>query len=568
MFSHVLRKLNPFDRLRRSDRPRCVRVGDFCWHVLPAGEAVFGPAGPDLAAWIADGSAEVVKTGPQRTVYCVRLPGGTVFVKRCRINTPRAWAREVLRPAKARLEFENALALRLRGVPTVEPLAWGATNPLLPGDSLIITRCQVGAVPFEQALEAGADRRGLARELGVALAAMHDAGVAHPDPHPGNLLVETDPGRPPRYTLLDLHAVQFGRPLTWPESLENLVLLNRWFQLRASRADRARFWVAYASGRRTLPHTGREALAAMARDAERSTEHSNARFWTDRLGRYTKSNRQYRVVRGTGGRGYATRDLPDHYLSHLTADPDAPFRDPAARLLKDSRSSTVAEVLIPTATGLRPAIYKRFRVKSPLVLAKNLLRPTSALRSWLYGHNLLDRWLPTARPLCVLHRRRYGVPAEGYLLVEKVPDAVGLTEAVAAEAGRHHATRAWADSLGRLVRLMHDRDVSHRDLKAPNILMRGAARDPVTADPVLIDLVGVVAGKAVSRRTRVRNLARLNASFLGSAVVTRSDRLRFLRAYLCWGLRGSGDWKNWWKEVVEATRAKVAKNERSGRPLA
>ena len=52
-----------------------------------------------------------VKENYQRTILRVELPGGAVFVKRIRANTPRAWAREILRPPKARLELENALRL-------------------------------------------------------------------------------------------------------------------------------------------------------------------------------------------------------------------------------------------------------------------------------------------------------------------------------------------------------------------------------------------------------------------------------------------------------------------------
>jgi hypothetical protein len=113
---------------------------------------------------------------------------------------------------------------------------------------------------------------------------------------------------------------------------------------------------------------------------------------------------------------------------------------------------------------------------------------------------------------------------------------------------------------------MHDRQVSHRDLKAPNVLMAGA--DPLAAEPVLIDLVGVETGRPVPEATRVRDLARLNASFLDSPIVSRTDRLRCLRAYLAWGLHGKGDWKSWWKWVGQATRAKAERNARVGRPLA
>ena len=155
----------------------------------------------------------------------------------------------------------------------------------------------------------------------------------------------------------------------------------------------------------------------------------------------------------------------------------------------------------------------------------------------------------------------------GTALTEVPLNTVILEPATGAvlHAGRHRV-RGWADALGRVIRHMHDRQVAHRDLKAPNILMAGAARDPQAATPVLIDLVGVVPGRVVDARTRVRNLARLSASFLHIPHVSRTDRLRFLRAYLAWGLRGKGDWKSWWERVAAATREKVAKNARAGRP--
>ena len=127
--------------------------------------------------------------------------------------------------------------------------------------------------------------------------------------------------------------------------------------------------------------------------------------------------------------------------------------------------------------------------------------------------------------------------------------------------------RAWAERLACVVRAMHDRGVSHRDLKAPNVMLQGAAVDPASAVPVLIDLVGVRASAgAVPFARRAKELARLNASFLEMRHVTRGERLRFLRAYLRAGAR-EADWKKWWKAVSEATAAKVAKNRRSGRAI-
>ena len=165
------------------------------------------------------------------------------------------------------------------------------------------------------------------------------------------------------------------------------------------------------------------------------------------------------------------------------------------------------------------------------------------------------------------------MPAEGYLLCEKVADPVGLVDAAGLLAGRpvgerKELQRTWADRLARVVRAMHDRGVSHRDLKAPNVLLEGAAGNPRDAAPVLIDLVGVRTGRAgVEFRQRAKELARLNASFIASPLVSRTDRLRFLWAYLGAGEVLTGDWKSWWKAVTRATARKVEKNRRNARPL-
>jgi len=158
---------------------------------------------------------------------------------------------------------------------------------------------------------------------------------------------------------------------------------------------------------------------------------------------------------------------------------------------------------------------------------------------------------PTPRPLAVFHRYRGGLPTEGYLLTEMVPDPapLGATE------------QSTSLTLARLLRAMHDRGVSHRDLKAANVLLaRGV-------DPVLIDLVGVRTRARLTETQRAKELARLNASFLDSALLTLSDRLRFLRTYLAAGMDFQVNWKNWWKMVSQATAAKVAKNRRNGRTL-
>jgi heptose I phosphotransferase len=212
-----------------------------------------------------------------------------------------------------------------------------------------------------------------------------------------------------------------------------------------------------------------------------------------------------------------------------------------------------------------------------------LVRTSAALRSWVQGQALRERALPTARPLAVLHRHRRGLPGEGYLLTERIPEAVELSRFVAklgeqTVATRQPVVRRLIEQVARLVRELHRRNLSHRDLKATNLLVQALRPgdtlsaadfgDPSFGRLWLIDLVGVRRHRKLGRSRKVQNLARLHASFYQSPLLARTNKLRFLRVYLQWGLFGQAGWKDWWQEIEQATHAKIERNRRSGRPLA
>ena len=92
----------------------------------------------------------------------------------------------------------------------------------------------------------------------------------------------------------------------------------------------------------------------------------------------------------------ASRDLDAGAIAPLIADPDAPFRDPGATVLKDSRTTTVAETTMLVRGRPTPVIYKRFNRKKWLDPLLNLFRPSRAWRSWQAGQHLVSRGHPDA----------------------------------------------------------------------------------------------------------------------------------------------------------------------------
>ena len=557
------------------------------WTVHPEWSGpLLDAAGLRFAAWQEQGWLTVIKSAAHRTVWRSLLPQGSVYIKYYPLSDLRARVRQQLRPSKARTEATMALALAARGVPTITPLAIGETAG---GASYLVTLALEDTRTLREFIENDLPklsprerthvRRQLARALAMLLARMHDAGVQHADLHAGNVLVRWKPeaqamdtshpslalraSMDVRLFLIDLHAVRLGPPLDWPASRDNLVMLNRWFVQRSSRTDRVRFWVEYTRRRvpcfrgpdsasdRTERPAGPRKHATPTRhralELEVLTWNSCLAFWRKRDARCLGTNRYFYRLSHAGSRAWAVRDVPVDLLTRLLADPDQPFAQPV-KLLKHSRSSTVAEIELVIDGRPRRLIWKRFMVTKWSDPWLHLSRPTPALRSWINGHRLLESGLPTARPLAVVHRHHFGLPRECYLLTEQLPDTVDLHAHIAGMSWERR--RVLVDRLARLLRELHRRQLSHRDLKAANLLVGHDGQ------LFLIDLVGLERWRKLPRSRQVQNLARLHASFHLHPHVSRTDKLRLLRSYLAWGLHGKASWKDWCARLAKRPSAR------------
>lgn len=529
---------------------------------------------PDVPSWELNlerekqaGNVLVIKHGKHRTVYKVSLANGqTVYWKHCRLNGPRAWWREVFRGPKARLEFNKALELRRRNIHTIEPLAWGKFKGFYPKGSFLITKELEQATPLDEFLQRPlnmAERITITHNLADFFAQLHREGITHPDPHPGNLLVSKNDLA--RFYLIDLHDLEFRKSLSLKQRIENLVLLNRWFALRTTRTDRLRFWKRYQLASR-FPTFQKHHIF----EIEQKTARSNFQLWKKRNLRTLGNNRSFQKIKCPPLKGHVYHELAPEVLETLLSNPDAPFQTDRLlsnsdapfqidRLLKNSRSSAVVEITFSTSQGKKSYIWKKFKVTHWYDGWINRVRTSPVLRAWCQGHALAERGLPTPVPYLVLQRYSVVGPQEGYILYEKISDAPPLNEWWQQTLSLSQR-RDLLHRLGILVRQMHERGFLHRDLKAPNILVRN------TGELVILDVVGAQSRYPLTRSDRHRDLGRLAVSSL-VLKVTHSDRLRLLSAYLGWGLYGIRSWKSLWYRLIDWVNQKLTQNQKKGRPL-
>jgi tRNA A-37 threonylcarbamoyl transferase component Bud32 len=521
------------------DRPTEIRTGDVRW-VVEAGwqPLLLQGDGLPLRQWLETGRAVVVKHGDHRTVYRVDLGQRLVYIKHYRCQGLRALGKHAVRVSAARREWHKTHEALRRDVPTVRPVALGERRIAgLVHDNYLVTEGISGAVALDEFVrhelpqlpraQRARRTRWLIDELARLTAQAHDAGVQQHDFHLGNVLVcRSEPSQgsaawPLR--LIDLPTARLGGCLPPRQTLRSLALLLASAQPYTTAAQQWRFWRAYRAARPAFAaRVGVEAALRIARLAHqhglRVARRRDKRVW--------HTNRDFRTLRMGTTRIHAVAELPPAGLRALAADPERLLHDYRHCPLKLSHTSVVVAAQWASGGRTMPIVYKRCRARRMW----NAWRTNRAARAWYYGHALRSRGIATPRPLWVCLPRR---GRDGYLATEWIAGGTNLhlfgwELAQRPPAQRHAAARRCAHSLGALLGRMHCRGVSHRDLKACNLLV---AEHGESVHAWLIDLDSVRLRRRVNYRTRVQDLARLALSLAMHPWVPRTVVWRFLRAY-------------------------------------
>jgi Lipopolysaccharide kinase (Kdo/WaaP) family len=565
--SHVL------ERLVRIDRPNS------SWMVCAELQAaLLADEGLPVAAWLAEGSLSIVKTGPHRTVYRLNLAEGEFYVKHFRVPDLKALVRNAILGSPAEREWNAAFEVAALGLPTFEPAGLGIFRSKgIARDGYLVSRAISDAIPLDQFLltefqafsgpRQAQVRQQLAAELGRIAATLHQNRIEHVDLHAANLLVRMNGPAQPSVSLIDLHSVRFRRIMTARAREGNLAALNQFFAGRATRSDRLRFFKAYQAA---LDRSRLDALAEHALRVEQRLANSAQAGWNRADRAWNRGNRHVRKLETRDGCARMLAALESSsmagWAAALCEDPESFLTLHAVRWAKRASSNRVALVQLP-GDDEQLGWLKCTREDS---LTERLLAPlrfSPARRAWESGHALLRRGLDTPRPLVVVDRMHRGARSS-YLLTEAIEDAIPLAEFLRrsacgpARSDNRAAIARRGRRLALQLRQLHASGFDHRDLKFPNLL---TSVHPGNPRVWLLDLEGLRRWRRLPRRRAWQNLSRLSASSLTVAGITNSDRLRFLKAYL--GDLFGREWKNWWRTIDRLVQRKIERNLRHQRPL-
>ncbi len=572
-----------------------VSCGAMQWEVVADWrEAILGGDGLPVQRWLREGRATAVKRGAGRTVYRVDLPHRSFFVKHLRdaglIRSVKSW----FRTDACRREFDKARELARRNVPAVIPIALGLQKRGWWGkESFLVTEAVPAACSLDEYVDEILPRLPLPQRvfawrqlLGAAAklcAAAHEGGVFHDDLHGGNILVRRAAGGPephfetrslspddvaaPQLFLVDLPGIRLTGPLDEARSRESLAMICAGFANRMSDADRIRFWRTYLAARPSLAvdDAWRSACAvreAAVRHGRRIVRQRDKRAWAD--------NRDFYRLHGTSGTAHAVRELPRTMVEQLLRTPERLWQDNIDRPVKLSHGSLVVEAELTLADRTIPVAVKRLRPKSLGKALALLFRRGRAPEAWYRGHALLARGIPTARPLVVYQPAGARLFREGFLLTEWLTGAqdmhlYGWDLATRDLRERTRRARSAAAVLGRLVGRLHDQGFVHRDLKGNNLLLRDQGEE---VEAFLIDLDGLRQRRHVPFAACTKGLTRLAVSAEMHPWLSRTDRLRFLRAYLRQMAENRRTWKTWWRALGTALDTALAEIRAAGKPIA
>ena len=259
------------DRWLRSRSKRCLKNSSAFRVVSHGGCTMFlrREIAPETVSGVLDAhskavaadSPDVLKRSHRSTISKQKIaasPGGTgVVVKENLCPGAREGLKNLLRRPRGLAAWAHGNALLVRNVAVARPLAAVVERGgLLRRRSWLVMEEQSGFERLDLLVRARysggcsrerrQEKRRLVQGCGVFLGRLHRQGIYHADMKAMNILARFDANGEPLFRLIDYDRVRFSRQVTRRRRIKNLAQLASSIPDQVSRADRLRFFQAYA----------------------------------------------------------------------------------------------------------------------------------------------------------------------------------------------------------------------------------------------------------------------------------------------------------------------------------
>lgn len=263
------------------------------------------------------------------------------------------------------------------------------------------------------------------------------------------------------------------------------------------------------------------------------------------------------------------------YLKKLPSN----LNQPGILKIKDSRTTSLFKIVITekppefvtqpdSLTEIREftICVKRYNYQNFFYALKTLFRKSRGKKVWEKAQILLNLQVSIPYPLAYLERRNFGLLKESLFVTTWIDNAFSLEQFFennfkeifkgAHLKEKHH----FINQVAHYLKNIHDLGIFHRDLKSKNILVK-------TQDKqyhfYLLDLDSLKIKRNLSYKNRLKDLARLNMSFLNTRILSKSNRLRFLINYLEGNPQANTLKKIYWRKIVKETENKLRKTKKN-----
>jgi tRNA A-37 threonylcarbamoyl transferase component Bud32 len=424
----------------------------------------------------------LIKDRPYRQVWRFEFSGKPYYLKFYPMSGFRDWIRRRFRGSPAMREFQRLQLLQRAKVPSPRAVAalMGFQIRDRKGDAVILegiepsvqldkhlNRLELDAAPLP-------NHRHLAQQLIDLLEKLGRAKLGHSDLHLGNFLLHDN-----KLHLLDGYAVHRAGLL-----MNDLFLLATSAHPYATRADTLRAWKQLGPGA-PMPQNNPRArsiwrsLLNRAFHNDRYFGHLDSAGWSGHFFRHAKFPHRWSTVSRMDISEQDWQSAWPLLLKQIESD--------RLEVLKRSPSGDVLAGEIILAGRPVPIVIKRPKRKYWYRYLNEIGRGSRPRRAWKKSWQLVIRNIPTAWPMLMMEKRKFGYVTDAMVIFERIEGPTLSSPKV-----RTHGPDAYHTLLfrvGRLLRRLEDAGLYLYDSKAENWIIK---EDPkLGLIPIIIDVDGV-----------------------------------------------------------------------------